>query len=70
LVESGGLGLRRLEEWAVKSTASSVVIFGLEGCGKTAFKTSRSCAEGARMQRLLPESEDAFSAEIAREGPS
>ena len=29
--------LAQLEEWAEKSTAYPVVIFGPEGCGKTAF---------------------------------
>lgn len=41
-----GRALRQVEEWAEKSTWWPVVIFGPEGCGKTAFL--RQAASGLR----------------------
>ena len=33
----GGVALRQVEDWANKSTWYPVVIFGPEGCGRTAL---------------------------------
>ena len=47
--------LAQLEEWAEKSTAYPVVIFGPEGCGKTAFlRQAGFCSARVRLRSVLP----------------
>jgi hypothetical protein len=43
--------LAQVKEWAEKSTRFPVVVFGPEGCSKTAFLRH---PEGAWVRRLLP----------------